>query len=320
MLNVADKRTKIICTLGPATDDDETLRELIRSGMNVARLNFSHGTHEYHRKNIERVRRISKELGIPVSILMDTKGPEIRTGMMKGHEPALLTTGDAVTVTTRQIEGDSGCFCVSYERLPQEIEVGSSIFVDDGNINLRVDAVEDTEIVCTVLTGGRLGEHKGVNVPNGAQGLPNFTDQDRLDVRFSCEMDVDAIALSFTRSAATVEEIRDFCHEEGAHDILLFAKVESSVAVENFDEILHASDGIMVARGDLGVEIPSAEVPHVQKSIIAQCNRHYKPVITATQMLDSMTRSPRPTRAEVNDVANAIYDGTDCVMLSGETA
>ena len=306
--------------MGPATDNDDVLRKMIIAGMNVARLNFSHGSHEYHRTNIERVRAMSAELGVPVAILLDTKGPEIRTGMLKDHAKVPLSTGDHVIVTTEVIEGTAARFSVDYADLAAEVEPGSVIFIDDGLIGLEVERVDGNNISCVVTNGGELGERKGVNVPNVAVGLPAVTEQDILDIQFACEMKADAIAASFIRDAAAVERIREICHNAGSHHMLIFPKIESALGVANFDEILAVSDGIMVARGDLGVEIPPAEVPHVQKEIIEKCNFNYKPVITATQMLDSMIRNPRPARAEVTDVANAIYDGTDCVMLSGETA
>ena len=314
------QKTKIVCTMGPATEDDDVLRDMMLAGMNVARLNFSHGSHEYHRNNIERVRRISKSIGASVPILLDTKGPEIRTGETEGHKPFMLINGEHVVVTTDVCVGTKERFCIDYLELPNEVEPGSIIYIDDGLLGLEVEGVEGNDITCRVTNGGMLGEHKGVNVPNVAVGLPSVTEQDKLDIQFACEMGCDAIAASFIRDAGAVEEIRSMCHNFGAHNMLILPKIESALGVKNFDEILAVSDGIMVARGDLGVEIPPAEVPHVQKEIIRKCNEAYKPVITATQMLDSMIRNPRPTRAEVTDVANAIYDGTDCVMLSGETA
>lgn len=316
----AKKRTKVVCTMGPSTEDEDVLRELIKCGMNVARLNFSHGSHEYHRKNIERVRRISNELGMPVAIMLDTKGPEIRTGLLVNHEPVMLKGGDQVILTTEDVEGTAERIHVDYADLPKEVEVGTRILVDDGLIELLVDDVKDTEIRCTINNGGRLSERKGVNLPGREVGLPAVTDQDRADIAFGCEMGIDAIAASFIRNGEAVKEIRALCAELGGPDILIFSKIESFEGVSNFDSILRASDGIMVARGDLGVEIPEEKVPYEQKSMIQRCNRKFKPVITATQMLDSMIRNPRPTRAEVTDVANAVYDGTDCVMLSGETA
>lgn len=318
---MSDRRTKIVCTLGPSTEDDDVLRALIRAGMNVARLNFSHGTHEYHRNNIERVRRIADELGATVAIMVDTKGPEIRTGTNAGHRGIPLVSGDEVLVTTRPVEGTKGLVPIDYQALPHEVSAGSVIFIDDGLIELRVECVEDdTDIWCRTVNGGVVGEHKGVNVPGVVMELPAVTDQDRADLRFSCEMGVDAVASSFVRDADAVREIRELCVEYGRPETMVIAKIESSLALDNLEEIVRASDGIMVARGDLGVEIPPADVPRVQKNIIQLCNSSYKPVITATQMLESMRGNPRPTRAEVTDVANAIWDGTDCVMLSGETA
>lgn len=315
------KRTKIICTMGPATEDDNVLREIIKIGMNVARFNFSHGSHEYHRTNIERVRRISQELGIPVAIMLDTKGPEIRTGELENHEKVVLTTGEKTIVTTDDgVIGNKDRFSLDYKRLPQEVEKGSIILIDDGLIELTVDHVEGTDMYCNIDNGGELGERKGVNVPNVEVGLPSVTEQDKKDILFGCELGIDAIAASFIRNGAAVDEIRQLCFSQGQRHIDIFPKIECALGVKNFDEILEHSDGIMVARGDLGVEIPPAKVPHIQKSIISKCASVYKPVITATQMLDSMIRNPRPTRAEVTDVANAIYDGTDCVMLSGESA
>lgn len=314
------KRTKIVCTMGPATEDDDVLRELIRSGMNVARFNFSHGSHEYHKTNMERVRRISEELNTPVAILLDTKGPEVRTGDLENHEKVTLATGDKVTVTTDECVGNAQRFYLDYKNLPNEVVKGSVILVDDGLIGLEVQRVTGNDIECIVTNGGELGEHKGVNVPNVNIGLPAVTEQDRDDIIFGCEMGIDAIAASFLRDAAGVNEIREICVEHGLKRVDIFPKIECALGVTNFDEILAAADGIMVARGDLGVEVPAEKVPHIQKAIIKKCNEAYKPVITATQMLDSMIRNPRPTRAEVTDVANAIYDGTDCVMLSGETA
>ncbi|MBM6676402.1 pyruvate kinase [Olsenella uli] len=315
------KKTKIVCTMGPATEDEEVLRQLILHGMNVARFNFSHGNHEYHRKNIERVRALSRELSIPVAIMLDTKGPEVRTGVLKDGEKVQLETGKTCVVTTDDdVVGTAERFSLDYKPLPTEVEPGTVILIDDGLIGLEVDHVEGSDIHCRITNGGLLGEHKGVNFPNLNINLPSVTAQDRADIMFGCELGIDAIAASFIRDGKAVEEIRKICVEMGAPDVLIFPKIESALGVKNFDEILHVSDGCMVARGDLGVEVPAAQVPHIQKTIIKKCKQHYKPVITATQMLDSMQRNPRPTRAEVNDVANAVYDGTDCVMLSGETA
>lgn len=318
------KKTKIVCTMGPATEDEEVLRQLILRGMNVARFNFSHGSHQYHRSMIEKVRRLSSELGIPVAILLDTKGPEIRTGLLEDGKKVTVKTGDTLVVTAQEtsedFHGTAEHISLDYLNLPSEVEKGSIILIDDGLIGLEVDHVDGQDMYCVVTNGGEIGEKKGVNVPNVNVGLPSVTAQDRADIMFGCELGIDAVAASFIRDAKAVEEIRNICIEMGAPNVMIFPKIESALGVQNFDEILHVSDGIMVARGDLGVEVPAAQVPHIQKTIIKKCAEHYKPVITATQMLDSMQRNPRPTRAEVNDVANAVYDGTDCVMLSGETA
>lgn len=321
---MSTKRTKIVCTMGPATESDEVLRELIKNGMNVARFNFSHGSHAYHRQNIDRVRRISEELGIPVAIMLDTKGPEVRTGLLEGGQKVTVNTGDKIVVTaqptTEDWHGNASHISLDYLNLPNEVEKGSIILIDDGLVGLEVDHVEGNDMHCTVTNGGEIGEKKGVNVPNVEIGLPSVTEQDIADIMFGCELGIDAIAASFIRNAQAVDDIRKICADNGLRNVYIFPKIESALGVKNFDEILAASDGCMVARGDLGVEIPAQEVPHIQKIIIKKCAQSYKPVITATQMLDSMIRNPRPTRAEVNDVANAIYDGTDCVMLSGETA
>ena len=321
---MSTKRTKIVCTMGPATESDEVLRELIKNGMNVARFNFSHGSHAYHRQSIDRVRRISEELGIPVAIMLDTKGPEVRTGLLEGGQKVTVNTGDKIVVTaqptTEDWHGNAGHISLDYLNLPNEVEKGSIILIDDGLVGLEVDHVEGNDMHCVVTNGGEIGEKKGVNVPNVEIGLPSVTEQDIADIMFGCELGIDAIAASFIRNAQAVDDIRKICADNGLRNVYIFPKIESALGVKNFDEILATSDGCMVARGDLGVEIPAQEVPHIQKIIIKKCAQSYKPVITATQMLDSMIRNPRPTRAEVNDVANAIYDGTDCVMLSGETA
>ena len=314
------KQTKIICTMGPSTENDDVLRDMLKAGMNVARLNFSHGSHEYHRKNIERVRRIAKEVHKNVAIIADTKGPEIRTGETKDHKPVQLQAKQHTIITVDEVEGTSERFSLDYKTLPKEVKQGSVIFIDDGLLRLEVEHVDGNDIHCIVVDGGELNEHKGVNIPNLKLNLPAISEQDKLDIAFACEMEVDAIAASFVCEAKAVNQIRSLCAYCGAPYMLVFSKIESALAVSNFDEILEASDGIMVARGDLGIEIPPAKVPYTQKEIIRKCNEKYKTVITATQMLESMRHSPRPTRAEAADVANAIFDGSDCVMLSGETA
>ncbi len=310
--------------MGPSTEDENVLRELIKAGMNVARFNFSHGSHEYHRAGVERVRRVSEELGMPVAILLDTKGPEVRTGLLEDGKKITVSTGDEIVVTAQPTDesfhGNAGHISLDYLNLPSEVEKGSIILIDDGLVGLEVQSVDGNDMHCVVTNGGEIGERKGVNVPNVNIGLPAITEQDRADIMFGCELGIDAIAASFIRDAAAVREIREICAQMGAERVSVYPKIECALGVTNFDEILEASSGIMVARGDLGVEVPAHEVPHLQKEMIRKCNAAYKPVITATQMLDSMIRNPRPTRAEVNDVANAVMDGTDCVMLSGETA
>ncbi len=319
-----NKRTKMVCTMGPACEDENLLREMIKSGMNVARFNFSHGSHEEHHERIDRVKRVAAEVGMPVGILLDTKGPEIRTGLLEGHAKVALTAGDKVTVTAAETSedrlGTAEHFYLDHLELPREVQVGGRILIDDGLIGLTVDSIDGQDIHCTVENGGELGEKKGVNVPNAKLSIPALTDQDRDDILFGLKEGIDFIAASFVRDADAVREIRQLCDDNGGWHVSIFPKIECALAVENFDEILEVSDGVMVARGDLGVEVPAEYVPHIQKEIIHKCNMAYKPVITATQMLDSMIRNPRPTRAEVADVANAIYDGTDAVMLSGETA
>ena len=315
------KRTKIVCTMGPACDDDDTLREMIKAGMNVARFNFSHGSYEEHHERMERVKRISKELGMPVGILLDTKGPEIRTGLLEGHAKVELPTGAEVIVTAAETSedrlGTAEHFYLDHLELPREVHVGGTILIDDGLIGLTVTNIDGQDIRCTVQNGGSLGERKGVNVPNAKLSLPTMTDRDREDILFGLKEGIDFIAASFIRDAEGVREIRKLCDENGGEYVAVLPKIECATAVYQFDDILEAADGIMVARGDLGVEIAPEVCPTVQKEIIHKCNMAYKPVITATQMLDSMIRNPRPTRAEVTDVANAIDDGTDAVMLSG---
>ncbi|MBC3888678.1 pyruvate kinase [Acetobacterium paludosum] len=313
------KRTKIVCTLGPASDTKEILRELILNGMNVARLNFSHGSHEEHSARIQRIKEIRKELGIPVAIMLDTKGPEIRTGeLLQGKVE--LEAGKTVALTTENILGDEKRFSISYDNLPSEVSVGCRILIDDGLIQLEVEDVQGTEISCRILNGGTLGNKKSINLPAVNIELPALTKKDEEDIIFGIKQKVDFVAASFVRKPKDVLEIRRVLEQNGGGGINIISKIENREGVKKIDQILNVSDGIMVARGDLGVEIPAEEVPLVQKSIIRKCNLVGKPVITATQMLDSMMRNPRPTRAEVGDVANAVFDGTDAVMLSGETA
>ena len=311
------KKTKIICTLGPRTDDDELMRSLVQKGMDIARFNFSHGTHEEQKARMDRLKRIRDEEGKPIAILLDTKGPEIRTGILKDGKKVALKEGDTFVLTAEELTGDAGKVSITYEGLVDDVQVGSTILIDDGLIGLKVKAKNGKEIVCTVVNGGELGERKGVNVPNVPVRLPAITEKDREDIRFGAEQQIDFIAASFVRNAECILEIRAFLKECKAPNIPIIAKIENAEGIKNIDEIIRCADGIMIARGDLGVEIPAEEVPYLQKLIIQKCNENYKPVITATQMLDSMMRNPRPTRAEVTDVANAVYDGTDAVMLSG---
>ncbi|MCD8316989.1 MAG: pyruvate kinase [Eggerthellaceae bacterium] len=316
-----DRRTKIICTIGPSVDNDEMVRKLIEAGMNVARLNFSHGTHEGHAKSIERIKRIREELNLPISIMLDTKGPEIRTGLLEDGKPVELHEGNQIVLTLEECEGNADRVQQSAEQLPQAVKPKDRILLDDGLIELEVQSVgDDGDITCKIMNSGTLGEHKSINVPGVSVELPAITEQDKKDLIFGIEHGVDYVAASFVRDGEAGAEIRSFLADNGGENIRIISKIENSDAVNNMRDILAKTDAVMVARGDLGVEVPEYRVPHIQKKIIHACNRASKPVITATQMLDSMIRNPRPTRAEVADVANAIYDGTDCVMLSGETA
>ncbi len=314
------KKTKIICTMGPATDSEEMVRALAENGMDVARFNFSHGTHEEQKARFDMVKTVREELKKPIAILLDTKGPEIRTGLLKDGGPVKLEEGGILTLTTEEIEGDASRVSQSYPGLPKDVNPGDTILLDDGLIELKVSAIQGTEIECTVMNGGELGQRKGINVPNVEISLPAITEKDRADILFGIEQDIDYIAASFVRSAVAVYEIRDILREHNADHIGIIAKIENAEGIKNMDEIIAAADGVMVARGDLGVEIPPNEVPHVQHLLVEKCNYSYKPVIIATQMLDSMIRNPRPTRAEVSDVDSAVQGGADAIMLSGETA
>ncbi|WP_188204213.1 pyruvate kinase [Desemzia incerta] len=315
------KKTKIVCTIGPASESVETLVKMIDAGMNVARLNFSHGDFEEHGARIQNIREASKITGKMVAILLDTKGPEIRTHNMKDGK-IQFTSGDVVRVAMNEVEGTKEKFSVSYSELINDVHPGSHILLDDGLIDLLVTDLdmENQEIVTTVQNSGTLKNKKGVNVPGVSVNLPGITDKDAADIRFGLQNDVDYIAASFVRRASDVLEITQILEEENMTHVQIIPKIENQEGVDNIDEILKVSDGLMVARGDLGVEIPTEEVPIAQKDLIKKCNKLGKPVITATQMLDSMQSNPRPTRAEASDVANAIFDGTDAIMLSGETA
>ena len=314
------KRTKIICTLGPASNNRETLKALMENGMDIARFNFSHGDHEEQKGRVDMIKELREELDTPIAMLLDTKGPEIRTRLLKDGQKVKLEAGKQFVLGIGDFEGDDKKVAITYETLYKDVKPGNRILIDDGLIELEVKKIKGTDIICSILNGGELGEKKGVNVPYVKVNLPGITEQDKKDILFGIEQKFDFIAASFVRSAEVIREIRKLLNDNGGQDIGIIAKIENAEGVENIDSIIEASDGIMVARGDLGVEIPASQVPHIQKEIIRKCNDHYTPVITATQMLDSMIRNPRPTRAEVADVANAIYDGTDAIMLSGETA
>lgn len=313
------RKTKIVCTIGPSSESLENIKKLIMAGMNVSRLNFSHGDFEEHGNRINTIRKASEELGKSVAILLDTKGPEIRTGVLK-EDSLELVQDEFITLTTEEIKGDKDRISITYENLPNDVEVGSTILIDDGLIGLTVVDIQGTEIKCRIVNGGTIKSKKGVNVPGVAISLPGITEKDANDIKFGIEQGIDFIAASFVRKASDVLEIRQLLEKHNASHIQIISKIENQQGVDNLDEILEVSDGLMVARGDLGVEIPAEDVPLAQKMMIEKCNIAGKPVITATQMLDSMQRNPRPTRAEASDVANAIFDGTDAIMLSGETA
>ena len=314
------RKTKVVCTMGPNTNDKEVMRKLIQNGMDVARFNFSHGDHEEQKFRMDLLKELREEEHAHTAILLDTKGPEIRTGLLKDGKKVTLQEGNTFVLTMEDIVGDDTKVSLSYKGLAEDVQQGTVILIDDGLIGLKVKEIVDQDIVCEIVNGGELGERKGVNVPNVPVRLPAITEKDKEDIKFGVEQDIDFIAASFVRNAECVLEIRAFLKELDAPYIPIIAKIENAEGIRNIDEIIRAADGIMVARGDMGVEIPAEEVPYLQKMLIQKCNNNFKTVITATQMLDSMIRNPRPTRAEVTDVANAVYDGTDAVMLSGETA
>ena len=313
------RKTKIICTMGPSVDNEETLRELMLAGMNAARFNFSHGTHETHLATLNKVKHVRDELGIALATILDTRGPEIRIRSF-ADGPIYLAEGDSFTLTTRDVPGTKEIVSVSYDNLHEELIPGCRVLIDDGLIELVVESISGQDIACTVRSGGQLSNHKSINIPDVHIHLPSLTEKDRDDLRFAVEQDFDFIAASFVRKAEDVRDIRRCLNEYGGENIRIISKIENREGVDNLSEIIAESDGLMVARGDLGVEIPAYEVPILQKRMIKETSMAGKPVITATQMLDSMIRNPRPTRAEVSDVANAVFDGTSCVMLSGETA
>ena len=313
------RKTKIICTLGPSTDDENVLRQLIDNGMNVARFNFSHQSHEQHLKRLEVLSRLRDEANQPIAALLDTRGPEVRVRTFKDGRIELIE-GQEFTLTTENVEGNSTRVSITYEGLPNDVSRGDTILIDDGLINMEVISTTDTDIVCKVINGGPLTNSKGINVPGVDLAMPYVSEQDEKDIIFGIENDFDFIAASFVRTAGDILQIRRILEENNCYSINIIAKIENLQGVEHIDEIIQVSDGIMVARGDMGVEIPNEDVPVMQKLIIKKVYEAGKQVITATQMLDSMMNHPRPTRAETTDVANAIYDGTSAIMLSGETA
>lgn len=313
------KKTKIICTLGPSSREERVMEEMLKAGMNAARLNFSHGTHQEHRKTIETFRRVRDRLGVPAALVLDTKGPEIRLGDFKrGKE--ILEEGKEFTLTTEKLEGSASKVSVSYKDLPSQVKEGTRILIDDGRLRLKVLSATEKEISCLVEAGGPVSSRKGVNIPGQPLDLEYISEADVQDILFGIEMNVDYIAASFVRSGNDVKELRRLLEENGGRDIKIISKIENTEGIDNFRDILDLSDGIMIARGDMGVEVDFEKLPGIQKKFIKECCKAGKTVITATQMLESMTSSPAPTRAEITDVANAVFDGTSAVMLSGESA
>jgi pyruvate kinase len=317
---IPPRRAKIICTIGPASNSENMIRELLRLGMDVARLNFSHSTHEEHARVIERLRRAAEKEGRTLAILQDLQGPKIRTGRLKFRTPVALKSGSVVTITPRDVAGTSSLISTSYLRLAQEVSPGARILLSDGLLELRVKAIRGEDVECEVVNGGLLGEHQGINLPGTELQVSALTEKDKKDLRFGLKLEVDLVAVSFVRRAEDVLEAKRFISHEGAAATPVIAKLEKPQAIERLEEILEVADGVMVARGDLGVEVAPEKVPVMQKQIIQRASEWRKPVITATQMLESMIENPRPTRAEASDVANAVFDGSDAVMLSAETA
>jgi pyruvate kinase len=318
-MNNTLRKTKIVCTMGPASLKEDVIEKMFRAGMNVARFNFSHGTHDYHREGIELFRKVRDRLKLPAAILLDTKGPEIRIGTFESNK-ITLEKGKTFTFTTNDVVGNSEMVSITYKSLPSELKADDKLLLDDGRLELRVVSLTDTDVVCKVITGGELSGRKGINIPNVHLNMPYISEQDEKDLRFGIEMDVDFVAASFVRSKNDVIELRKLLNYYGGHSIKIIAKIENAEGVDNFDEILANCDGIMVARGDMGVEIEFEKLPGIQKKFIRKCYQAGKMVITATQMLETMIHSKTPTRAEITDVANAVFDGTSAVMLSGETA
>ena len=314
------RRTKIVCTLGPASDNAAMLKKLVACGMNVARLNFSHGTHESHQKVIDTFKKVRKESDQPIALMLDTKGPEIRIKTFKDNQKPILAENDEFVLTTREIEGDKHAVSVSYAGLPSELVPGNRVLIDDGRICLEFVSTTDTDILCKVLAGGEISSRKGINIPYAHLEMPYLSEQDKADLVFGIQNDVDFVAASFVRCKQDVIDLRKFLDYHGGHAIKIISKIENIEGINNFDDILAPSDGIMVARGDMGVEVEYERLPGIQKKFIKRCYKAGKMVITATQMLESMIHNSTPTRAEITDVANAVFDGTSAVMLSGETA
>ncbi len=314
------RKTKIICTVGPATDKPGILEKMMHAGMNVARFNFSHGDYETHQRRFEQLVALREKAGIPVAAMLDTRGPEIRLGAFHDHKPVEIHTGDEYTLTTRDIECDNKIASVTFKGLPGDVRAGTRILINDGLISMRVKKVTETDVICEVIDGGELSDHKGVNVPGVELSMPYLSETDMNDLEFGAKLGFDFIAASFVRSAADVAYLRKFTNALGWRSVRIIAKIENMDGVNNIDEIINEADGIMVARGDMGVEIPFEKIPSIQKRLIKKAYSAGKQVVTATQMLESMITNPRPTRAEITDVANAVYDGTSAVMLSGETA
>lgn len=313
------RKTKIVCTLGPASTNEKTILKMLKSGMNVARINLSHGTHDLHQETIEMFRKVRDSLDIPAAVMLDTKGPEIRIGKFKNNKE-FLEDGEIFTLTTKDILGDKNTASVSYKHFPQQLNRGDIVLIDDGLISLRVESTTDTDVICKVISGGNISDRKGVNVPDVHLDIPYLSEADKNDLIFAVKVDADFVAASFVRSKEDVITVRNFLDYHGGYNIKIIAKIENIEGVNNFDEILSHSDGIMVARGDMGVEIEFERLPGLQKKFIRECYRAGKMVITATQMLESMIHNATPTRAEITDVANAVFDGTSAIMLSGETA
>ena len=313
------RKTKIICTLGPASSSEEIIENMLKAGMNVARVNFSHGDHAGHKQTIERFRKVRDKLGIAAAVMLDTKGPEIRTRDFEGGS-VVLESGQMFTLTTNDVLGNTQVAAITYKDLPSELKSGDEILIDDGKLRLTVQETTDTDIICKVIIGGKGSNHKGINVPNVALNMEYLSPADKSDILFGIENDVDYIAASFVRRSDDVKLLRSFLLENGGENIKIISKIENTEGIDNFEEILEASDGIMVARGDMGVEVNFARLPGIQKRFIKRCQQSGKTAITATQMLESMINNPLPTRAEITDVANAVFDGTSAVMLSGESA